>query len=261
MLKKLPEILSRCLFAGVFLGITLTQSGCTPANSANTKSEKAWVLGLSADYPPFEFKKDGEIVGFDVDLARELAKEIGLTLSIEDMDFNGLILALKTGRIDFVMAGMTVTEERKKNVDFSDIYFNSSFSIVVPKESKISKESDLGGKKIGAQLGSTMEKYAKNKATIYPGLEVVALSKNPVLIQELKSSRLDGVLSEEVQAAAFVKANPTLKYVNLEKTKDGYAIAFAKGSNQPMINQVNAALKKLQSNGTLNRLRQKWLGN
>ena len=114
------------------------------------------ILGLCADYPPFEFKKSGEIVGFDVDVAQEISKELGYPLSIQDMDFSALVPALQSGRIDFVMSGMTVTDERKKNLDFSDPYFSSKFALVLPKESSFSQESDFEDKRVGAQLGSTM---------------------------------------------------------------------------------------------------------
>lgn len=251
------------LVFGLLLGLSLGLQACTQSGSSSSESKPALNLGLSADYPPFEFKKNGEVVGFDVDVARAIAQELGYSLSIQDMDFSALIPSLQSGRIDFVMSGMTVTDERKKNVSFSDSYFTSSFALIVDQKSSISKESDLQGKKIGAQLGTTMEKYAKNKASQYSDMKVVSLGKNPVLIQEIKSGRLDGMVSEEVQASSFVQANPGLRFFPLSggSTGDGYAIAFSKDpSKNTLIERVNTVLKKLKDSGELNKIKLKWLG-
>jgi polar amino acid transport system substrate-binding protein len=258
MLK--PMNLIFVLFSCLLVAFGL--SGCTASSNASKSDPLLLVVGLSADYPPFEFKKNGEVVGFDVDVAQAIAKELGYSLSIQDMDFSALIPALQSGRIDFAMSGMTITEERKKNVDFSDPYFTASFSIIVDQASSFSKEEDLQGKRIGAQLGSTMEKYAKTKAKVYSGMQIVALGKNPLLIQELKSGRIDGMISEDVQAVSFVQANPTLKQIRLSSTGDGYAIAFPKANtkNAQFKEQVNAALKKLTTSGQMAEIQKKWLG-
>ncbi len=226
--------------------------------------EKVLVVGMSADYPPFEYKKNGQIVGFDVDLAQEIAQQLGYTLKIQDMDFSVLIPSLQSGRIDFAMSGMTVTDVRKKNVDFSDVYFSNTFAVVLRKSTEFSHEEDFKGKRVGVQLGTTMEKYGKEKAQSYPGMEVVPLGKNSFLIQELKAERLFGVITEQAQAVEFVKANPGLKFVPLEKTPDGYAVAFRKSSNPERIpnlrEKVNSILDQLQVNGRTEQLRIKWLG-
>jgi polar amino acid transport system substrate-binding protein len=237
-------------------------SGCSRSSSDTREAENRLVMGLSADYPPFEFKKNGEVVGLDVDVAQAIAKSLGVSLSIQDMDFSALIPSLQSGRIDFAMAGMTVTEERKKNLEFSDTYFTASFSALVDQGSAISKEEEFEGKKVGVQLGSTMEKFAKERARLYPSMRIVSLGKNPMIIQELKSGRIDAMISEEVQAAAFVQANPSLKYFNLKSTGDGYAIAFQKNSlkSSQLRDRFNEALKKLQNSGEIQQIKQKWLG-
>jgi polar amino acid transport system substrate-binding protein len=261
-----------------------TQSQSTSGKTTqNVGSEKTLKMGLSADYPPFEFKKNGEVVGFDVDVAQAVARELGYTLSIQDMDFSSIIPSLQSGQIDFAMAGMTVTEERKKNMEFSDTYFTSSFALIVPRSDAntgvntntgaggnanagvVSKDlsktlADLSGKKIGVQLGTTMEKFAKEKAKQDPSIQVVSLGKYPLLIEELKSGRLQGVVSEDVQAAAFVQANPVLTYLALASTGDGYAIAFQKDKGIELKNSFNQTLKKLQDSGVLDQIRSKWLG-
>jgi polar amino acid transport system substrate-binding protein len=247
----------------VLFSLASIQLGCTRSTpTSQTDSPNQLVMGLSADYPPFEFKKGGEVVGFDIDVAQAIAQDLGMSLVIQDMDFSGLIPALQTGRIDFAMSGMTKTEERKKNIDFSDVYFEASFSVIVDQASSLKSEADFKDKKIGAQLGSTMEKFAKEKSKVYSGMQVVALGKNPHLIQELKSGRIDGVLSEDVQAIAFVEANPTLKQIRLGSTGDGYAIAFARrnAKSQKLKDQFNTSLSKLKSSGKLEQIKNKWLG-
>ena len=231
---------------------------CHRSEQGSSLTQKTLTLGLSADYPPFEFKNKGEIVGFDVDLAEEIGRELGRKIVIQDMDFSALIPALQAGRIDCAMSGFTITEERKKNIDFSEIYFNTSFALLVKKESAFSKSEDFKGKRIGAQLGTTMEKYGKEQSQLYPGMEILALGKNPVLIQELKSGRLDGVLSEEIQAVAFAQANPALRYVHLSESNEGYVAAFRLKSQ--LKDQFNFLLSKLKNTGKIDQLRKKWLG-
>jgi ABC-type amino acid transport substrate-binding protein len=256
----------------VLLNFALT--GCDRPGHArlhDERIEKQWVMGVSPDYPPFEFSKGGTTVGYDIDLAQALAKEAGVSLVIQDLDFSSLIPSLQSGRIDFAMSSISANEERKKNVDFSDPYFLSSFALLTREDGSVVQESDLPGKIVGVQLGSTMEKHAKILKERHPGMEVVSLSRNPILIQELKSKRLDGVLVEDLQAAAFVVANPHLKFVSLSNSGDGYSIAFRKQKNlpktasegsflhAPLRDRMNAALKKLKADGTLDELKNKWL--
>jgi polar amino acid transport system substrate-binding protein len=221
-------------------------------------------MGTSAEYPPFEFRKDGRTVGFDVDLAEEISKKLGYSLKIEDMEFNALIPALQSGRIDFVMAGMTVTEERKKNVDFSTTYYQNSFVLMTKKEAVYTSEEELSGKIIGAQLGSTMEKMGKLKSTQIAGLKIVSLGKNSILMEELKAGRLDGVIIEKVQAHAFSKAHAELHFLDLPKwnanVQDGYAIAFSKNQQQKELKiRFNQILLELQTEGKIAELTEKWI--
>lgn len=269
----------RLLLPAVFFIFCLFQ-GCqnsgisAPFDATKSASKKfpALVLGLSADYPPFEFKKNGQIVGFDVDVAQLIAQDLGRNLEIQDMDFGSLIPSLQSGRIDLVMSGMTINEERKKNVLFSSIYFESSFAIILPSAYPFSTWKDLAGKKVGVQLGSTVENYAKEKAASVSDLQVVALARYPTLIQELKSERLDGVIAEETQAVSFAQANPGLKSVVLGQTQsktldkqsehlEGYAIALGRdnSNNAELLVKINACLEKYRKQGTLDALKLKWL--
>jgi len=214
---------------------------------------KTLVVGLSADYPPFEFKTQGELQGYDVDLATELGKELGAKVEFVDMDFSGLIPALKSAKIDMAVSGITDTAERRHNVDFSKKYFAVMLDVISNHEHKLTSASELTGKRVGVQLGSTMEQYAKS----IPDASVVALATNHQLIQELKIGRIDAIICEHVQAVEFSKMNPTLVHHSLGLDKVGYAIAFAKGS--PLVAEINAALLRLQEHKQLHALQKKWI--
>ncbi|MDK2806676.1 MAG: arginine/lysine/histidine transporter system substrate-binding protein, partial [Thermoanaerobacterium sp.] len=148
----------------VMLSIIL--SGCSKQSTlSRVKKSGVIVMGTSADFQPFEFHKlvNGKdtIMGFDVDLANAIAKKLGVKLEIKDIDFTGLIPALQSGQIDMAIAGMNATPDRKKNVDFSDEYYNSEQVLVVKSSSSINNLKDLNGKTVAVQLGTTSDDAAK----------------------------------------------------------------------------------------------------
>ena len=240
-----------------------SQLACSPAQGKNAST--TLILGTSADYPPFEFFKQGKIVGMDIDLAQTLAQELGAQLIVKEMDFSALIPALQTGQVDFIMAGLTITPERKKNVEFSDVYYMNELALVSTAQKQFRSLKDLADQKIGVQLGSVMEKFAQQQAQIIPGLQVVSRGKTPLLIEELKTRRIDGILVEKVQAITLAQANSALKpffLPELENNKnEGYAIAFSQRSprGKELRDQFNLILKRLQTQGTLQSLKQKWI--
>jgi len=230
-------------------------TGCS--DHSNSEGPEQLVLVTSADYPPFEFVKNGEVVGFDIDVAKAITRLLGVGLSVQDVNFSGLIPALNSGRADFAMSGLTVTPERLKNVDFSVVYFQPSLSIVAKADAPIQHVASLANKKIGAQLGSIMEEFAKEQSLQLPGITVVALGRNSDLIQELKLGRLDAVILESAQAAAFASIQPELVFTILPEKIPGYAIAFPKGS--PWIEKFNTAIRILSGNGQLSAIENEWL--
>ena len=226
-------------------------------DNQEAKDNNILRIGLTADYPPFEFMKDNVISGFDVDLANMLAKELGKKLSIQDMDWDSLIPAVQTGRIDCVISGMTATDQRKENVDFSTPYYTPKFAMIYRRDNEVKTIKDLNNSIIGVQLGSTMETFLKNQVDQVQNLDIVTLKRTPTMAQELKLSRLDGVLVEEAQAKAFVEKEQDLSYSTFESNEPGYSIAFIK--NSPLKTQVDAALTNLQDSGELEKLQNKWL--
>ncbi|MGO0061981.1 transporter substrate-binding domain-containing protein [Brevibacillus fluminis] len=230
-------------------------------DSAAGGAKPKMVMATSADYPPYEFHdtssgKD-EIVGFDIDIANYLAKEIGFELEVKDMDFNGLLPALQSKRVDFVMAGMTPKPERLENADFSDMYYDAKNTIVSKKGSNLKKTEDLAGKKVGVQLGSIQEGEAQELAKNIQGLEVKSLNKIPEIIQELKSNRIDAAIIEDTVAKGYTESNQDLEFnVIAQSTPAGSAVAFPKGSEN--VAKFNAAIKKLKDSGELDKLIKKW---
>lgn len=228
-----------------------------------TPSGGTLTMATSADYPPYEFVDTSggteEIVGFDVDIARHIAEQLGYELEISNIDFSGLIPALQADRADFVMAGMTPTEERKQNVDFSSIYYDAKQTIVFATGAGISTPADLSGKTVGVQLGSIQEELAKDLAETSPGLELTPLNRINEIIQELKSGRIDAAIIEDTVAAGFLANNPELEAVVIpEEGPVGSAIAFPKDSE--LVDDFNTVLAEMESSGKLDELINKWFG-
>ncbi|WP_373898443.1 transporter substrate-binding domain-containing protein [Haloimpatiens sp. FM7315] len=232
--------------------ITLSFVGCGSEVSSIEKLKKngKLVLGTSADFPPYEFHKEvngkDTIVGFDLEIAKKIAKDLGVELEVKDMKFDGLLAALNQGKVDLVISGMTPTEERRKNVDFSEIYYKSVQTVVVRNsdKNKYKENVDLKNKKLGVQKGAIQEEIAKNQ---FKDSETVALGKISDLIIALNSNRIDAAIIELPVATSYVKANKDLcisdiKVVNEES---GSAVAIKKG-NSDLVKIVNETLEKLK---------------
>jgi len=235
----------------------LTLSVVTACNSATDTN--TLTMATSADYPPYEFIDSSsgkeEIIGFDVDIAKYIAEKNGKTLQINNIDFNGLIPALQAKRADFVMAGMTPTEERKKSVDFSDNYYEAKNTIVAKKGANLKTADSLKGKKVGVQLGSIQQGVAEK----IPGITMQPLNKINEMVQEIKAGRIEAAIIEDTVAKGFIAANPDLEFNLLPNSGDaGSAIAFPKGSPLPAL--FNPVLQEMKSNGKLEELVKKWFG-
>jgi len=225
-------------------------AGCSTATTEQSTNSKKLVLGTSADYPPYEFHKKingtDEIVGFDIEIAKELAKDMGAELVIEDMKFDSLLLALNSGKIDIAMAAMNPTEERKKNVDFTSTYYTSDQAVLVRAEDKdkFKTMADLEGKNIGAQKSTIYEDIAR----AVPNAKVDALSKMSDILLSLESKRVDALIVELPVAESYEKNRPTLAIAEAHPTSDddGYAIAVKKGREE-LVNQLNKSIDRLVS--------------
>lgn len=217
------------------------------------------IMGTSADYPPFETHMmiDGEdsIVGFDIEIAKYIADELGVELEIKDMDFDKLLGGLSTGMLDIVIAGMNPDPKRAEEVNFTDIYYESHHAVLVHKDdaSKITKIEDLNGKSIGVQIGTTQEEIAK--ATI-DNADILSLNTNPDIVMNLKTRKIDCAIMEGPVARSFAKANDDLMVVEgiaIDSGSEGVAIAVKKG-NDELTEKINEILADAKSKGLI----EKW---
>lgn len=233
-----------------------TAPSATIAMSASLKKIKdsgKLVLGTSADYPPFEFHAsiDGKdtIVGFDIDVAKEIAKDLGVTLEIKDLKFDGLLAALDQGSVDIVIAGLSPTEERAKSVDFSIQYYSAEQAVVVRGADKgtLTTLESLKGKTIAAQKGTIQEDAAK----AVEGATVLSLGKISDLILALKSNRADAAIIEVPVAESNVKENTDLviSSIVIKNEGEGKVAAVKKGSAD-LVAEVNKTLERILADGT-----------
>jgi polar amino acid transport system substrate-binding protein len=265
IVKKLIAVAAATTIAISMVGCGSTQKkdGASAGNTASAlqaiKSKGKLVIGTSADYPPYEFHKevDGkdQIVGFDIEIAKQFAKDLGVELEIKDMAFDGLLVALQSDKVDMVFAGMTPTEERKQNVDFSDIYYTATHRFIVRSgdEASITKIEDLKGKKIGVQKGSVQEDIAKQN---FDAADIKSLDKVTDLVLDLKNNKVDAVLAEKPVAEINVQKNQGIAVVENVEVKDpdgGCAIAMKKGASD-LQDAINKTLKTLKDENKIDQL-------
>jgi arginine/lysine/histidine transporter system substrate-binding protein len=214
------------------------------------------TLGTSAEYAPYEFHKKingkDQIVGFDINIAKEIAKDLGVRLNIRDIDFGSLLTELKTGSVDFVIAGMTPDEERRKSVDFSKNYYEAKQSVFVRAQDKerFRTMKDLEGATIGVQIGTTQEKIAK----AVPNAKVRALGRTTELVLELKSKKVDALIVELPVAQGYVRNNPDLALSDIhpQYASGGSAVAVNKGE-AALLAAIQKTLDRLTAEGRIDR--------
>lgn len=208
----------------------------------------------NAEFPPYEFHENNDIVGIDADIAKAIAEKLGMELEIQDMAFDSLIPAVQSGKADFTAAGMTVNEDRKKNVDFTDTYAEAAQVIIVKDGSEIATPDDLKGKKIGVQTGTTGDIYAED---IENG-EIQRFNKGMEAVMALNQGKIDAVIIDREPAKVFVKENAGLKILDEAFTEEEYAIAVKKG-NTELLDRMNGAIKELKESGELQKIVDKYI--
>lgn len=212
-------------------------------------------MATNAAFPPYEYKEGEAFVGIDVEIATAIAEELGCKLEIVDMEFDSIITSVKQNETDFGMAGMTVTDERKEEVDFTYSYATGIQSIIVVADSDITTVDDLIGKKIGVQLGTTGDIYASGD---YGDENVIKYGKGADAVIALKGGDVDAVIIDNEPAKAFVAANEGLKVLDTEYAVEDYAIAVNKG-NTELLDKINTALEKLTADGTIDGIIAKYI--
>ena len=223
--------------------------------SVKTVQEGKLIMCTNAEFPPYEFHDANEIVGIDVDICRAVAEKLGLELVIEDIAFDSIIPEVTSGKADLGAAGMTVTEDRKQNVDFSDTYAHASQVIIVKEDSEVKGFDDLKGKKVGVQQGTTGDIYVTDDL----GDEAVErYAKGMEAVQALSQTKIDAVIIDGEPAKQYVKEVSGLKILDESYTDEDYAIAVKKG-NTELVNAINEALKELKEEGKLDEIVAKYI--
>lgn len=259
--------LSLILLVGIML------AGCTPQKEnskeqglpiqpenrmTKIKESKRLIVGTSADYPPYEFytMTDGgeSIVGLDISIAKAIAEELGVEIEIRDMGFDAVLTEVGTGMIDIGIASITPTEERDWAMDFSDIYYQARYTVLVQSERQEEYQTwdDLNGKIIGVQIGTVQEEIANSKCK---GSEIRALAKVTDLVEDLKSAKIDAIILEDPVAQSYSKQNPDLAVVEQIKIEsEGNGVAVITANNQDdLMKEINRVLYRLKESGELDR--------
>ena len=190
-----------------------------------------------------------------MDISKEVAKSLGKELKIEDTAFDGLLPALESGQVDMVIAGMTKTPEREKNVLFSEPYYLAAQKIIVRKNSPIKNKYELSGNKIGVQLGTTSDTIVSK----IKGVNVVKLQSVPSVLQDLSSGKIDAAVLDEAPADQYVKGFSNLEVLPDSLGDEEYAIAIKKG-NDDLKNQVDKVIDKMKKDGRYQELLKKYFG-
>ncbi|GIM46395.1 hypothetical protein DNHGIG_19440 [Collibacillus ludicampi] len=255
-MKKLKMI----AFAAVASVLAMSMAGCgtsketAQTNGESGKNNKVTVAVIN-DYPPFEYKKDGKLTGFDIDLVNAIAKKENLQVDWKEMKFDGIIPALQAKQVDAAVSAITIRDDRKQVVDFTNPYFKSGLSIVVKKDSPIQKLEDLKGKTIVAKQGTTGLAKAKELAEKY-GAKVKTLQDDTALYLDVESGNSDATINDFPGAAYKIKVDgekSNLRILGDKLTGEDYGIAVAKG-NKELLDKFNQGLKELQDSGEFQKL-------
>lgn len=238
------------LFAAVLAGTMICASGASVMAEGDVL-----VMATNAEFPPYEYHEGDEIVGIDAEVAALIAEELGMTLEIEDMAFDSVLAAVQSGKADIAMAGITVTEERKMSVNFTDPYTTATQMIIVAEDSDITSPDDLAGKTIGVQLGTTGDIYVED----VEDATIERYNKGFEAVQALLQGKVDAVVIDGEPAKVFVEQNEGIKLVDEAFTEEEYAIAIAK-DNEELLEKVNTALNTLKENGKFDEVVAKYIG-
>lgn len=256
MKKIICLVLALCMTACLFAGCGSDSSKDAESTASVAESKGTLTMGTNATFPPYEFVDDnGEVAGIDAEIAKAIADKLGMTLEIKDMEFDSLIPAVQGGSIDIVLAGMTVTDERKESVNFTDSYATGTQVIIVKEDSAIASVDDLGGKTIGVQSGTTGDAYCTDD---YGQDHVKQFSSGALAVAALVNGQVDCVVIDNEPAKNFVAANTGLKILGTEYVTEDYAAAIAK-TNTDLLDKVNGAIAELKADGTIDGIIAKYI--
>lgn len=235
-----------------------SEEGTTSGDSSS--DAKTYKVGIDTTYPPFEFEVEGEYTGIDIDLIKAMAKNQGFEIKFSPMDFGGIIPALQADQLDIAIAGMSITDERKAVVDFSDPYFEAGLSLVVAADNEeITSLEDLEGKTVAVKSGTTGAQFARDNEEKY-GYTVAQFEDSPSMFQEVSNGNAAVLLEDyPVIAYAIAESGLDLKTAGDRLTGDQYGIAVLKGENAEVLKQINAGLKELRDSGEYDEILAKYI--
>ncbi len=257
-MKKFTKVLSLVLALAL---VVVCFGACGSKDTAESTGSKELVIGTNAEFPPFEFidSEKGvidEFAGIDMEIANKIATENGYKPVINNMDFDGLLLALENGQIDMAIAGMTVTEERLKKVDFTDTYYVATQVMIVPKDSTVKSAKDIANLKIGVIDGYTGQTCVEDLGYDFSGYK-----KGADAVLDVVNGKLDVLVIDSATAEKFISDNKdTLKIVTDTESfgEEKYGIAIKKG-NKELLDQANAIIKKLMESGEISEIASKYM--
>lgn len=248
-------LMTAMVFAGCDSSTSSDTSSTDTASASMTITEGKLVMATNAEFPPYEYYEGDTIVGIDAEVAQLLADKLGLELEIVDIDFNSIVPGVQTAKYDMGMAGMTVTKDRLKKVNFSDSYATGIQVVIVPEDSDIKSPDDLAGKKIGVQEATTGDIYASDD---FGEENVVKYQNGALAIEGLKGGKVDCVIIDNEPAKAYVAANTGLSILETEYTVEDYAICINK-DNKELLNKINAAMAELVESGEFQKVVDKYI--
>ncbi|OZG59562.1 amino acid ABC transporter substrate-binding protein [Bifidobacterium lemurum] len=232
-------------------------AGCGSSSTDASDSDTTLIVATDTSFVPFEFKEGDSYTGFDIDLWDAIADDLGIEYELQPMDFNGILPALQTGQVDAALAGITITDERKQAIDFSDGYYDSGFSVMVAADSDITGFDDLAGKTVAMKTGTSAAQWAEENLTdttikLFPNIDNAYL--------ELQAGGVDAAIHDTPNVMYYITQNGDgkVKKVGDQVEAQQYGIAFPKGSS--LTAEVNQALDDLKNDGTYNTLYKKWFG-
>lgn len=240
---------------------TVTEDDTAVEDDADTddaETMETLVMATNAEFPPYEYYEGGEIVGIDAEIAKAIADKLGMELVIEDMAFDSIITAVQSGKADIGLAGMTVTEDRLKNINFSDSYATGKQVIIVLESSDIASPDDLEGKLIGVQGSTTGDLYITWDYVDEGLAQIERYNKGMDAVMALVQGKVDAVVIDSEPAKVFVSQNEGLKILETEYVIEDYAAAVSK-ENEQLLADINAALAELKESGELQTIIDKYI--
>ncbi len=231
------------------------------AADLNTIEDGKLIMSTNAQFPPYGMLDDaGNVIGIDAEMAQGIADKLGLELVIDDMDFSAALLAVQQGKSDVVISGVTITDERKTVMEFSDSYTTAVQVVIVPEDSEIKSIEDMQGKTIGCQAGTTGYIFCSDTPENGGFGEefVYAFDDGATAVQALLNGQIDSVVIDDGPAKEYVKLNPGLKILETEYVRENYAIGIAKG-NTALVEAINKALAEMKADGSLQAIMDKYI--